>query len=338
MFWVRTAHCSRGPLPRLPSPSSTLLTNCHRCPLTPLSSKYTIPIVSITYEVFLVSIRDLHPSKATSDALRSYFDVIDNRCLQITPAFFNASVLDKYLCNPEQYEVKERRIYSKDAWSLETYDINEAGQVHTYLIYLGQLPRREQEYWKTFNEQPRGGISERAFKTDIESDYGPDTASNRLKRLGERQERKNSAWWKTRDREALERYIPCTNGNAVNLWSESIGNLYKVTVENLVTEYFMAEGPHAERRKPTTIQVLSKWVNTIGIKEEERGKIVGPLKELAHLRNNVQAHGRRPDVAKKLLMEARKFPLRLRGHSLDLTARVVESVTTLEKVIEEKGS
>ena len=63
MFWVGTAHCSRGPLPRLPSPSSTLLTNCHRCPLTLLSSKYTIPIISITYEVFLVSIRDLHPRR-----------------------------------------------------------------------------------------------------------------------------------------------------------------------------------------------------------------------------------------------------------------------------------
>ena len=62
MVWVDTAHCSRGPLPRLPSPSSPLLTNCHQCPLAPLSSKYTTSIISISYEVFLVSIRDLHPS------------------------------------------------------------------------------------------------------------------------------------------------------------------------------------------------------------------------------------------------------------------------------------
>ena len=64
MVWVRTAHCSRGPLPRLPSPSSPLLTNCHQCPLAPLSSNYAIPIISITYETFLVSIRDLHPQIA----------------------------------------------------------------------------------------------------------------------------------------------------------------------------------------------------------------------------------------------------------------------------------
>jgi hypothetical protein len=42
---------------------------------------------------------------------------------------------------------------------LQTYDFNEAGQVHTYIRYLGYLPISEQRYWKAFNEPPKGTIS-----------------------------------------------------------------------------------------------------------------------------------------------------------------------------------
>jgi hypothetical protein len=33
-----------------------------------------------------------------------------------------------------------------------TFDINDEGQVHTYLRYLRDLPYKGQLYWKAFNE------------------------------------------------------------------------------------------------------------------------------------------------------------------------------------------
>ena len=43
---------SRRSAKQRPFPSNSLLTNCHRCPLMSLSSKYTIPTNSVTREVF----------------------------------------------------------------------------------------------------------------------------------------------------------------------------------------------------------------------------------------------------------------------------------------------
>ena len=67
--------------------------------------------------------------------------------------------------------VKDRSIRARNSWYLETYDINEVGQVHTYLIYLSRLPYEEQLYWKSFNEAPTAPISKRAFATDFQGEF-----------------------------------------------------------------------------------------------------------------------------------------------------------------------
>lgn len=87
--------------------------------------------------------------------------------LEISPVFFKPEVLAKYKQDPDKYTVKQRSISCRCSWYLKTYDINEAGQVHTYLVYLGHLPFKEQLYWKSFNEPPKASISKRAFTTDI---------------------------------------------------------------------------------------------------------------------------------------------------------------------------
>ena len=102
--------------------------------------------------------------------LANYFT--KNSLLSTTsPVFFDAEVLDKYKNNPDKYELNDRTISCRGGWYLKSYDINEYGQVHTYAIYLSGLPYREQLYWKSFNEKPKGGISKRAFDVDFMAEF-----------------------------------------------------------------------------------------------------------------------------------------------------------------------
>ena len=78
---------------------------------------------------------------------------------ELSPAFFRPEVLSKYKADSEKYQLHERTISCRGTWSLQSYDINEAGQVHTYLVYLRHLPYEEQLHWKAHNEAPKGTIS-----------------------------------------------------------------------------------------------------------------------------------------------------------------------------------
>lgn len=88
--------------------------------------------------------------------------------LEMSPAFFRLDVLLRYKSDSEKYTLHHRSISCRGAWHLQTYDVNEADQVHTYIAYLRNLPHEEQMYWKAYNESPKAPISKRAFKTDFE--------------------------------------------------------------------------------------------------------------------------------------------------------------------------
>lgn len=270
-------------------------------------------------------------SGVEKEDLRSYYDPPDGRCLEITPAFFKPSVLDRYLAAPNMYKVEERSISAHHTWNLKTYDINDEGQVHTYLVYLGDLPLQEQQYWMSFNEAPKGPISARAQKTDIEDSYGPETAIDRLQRFAQRQEKQESNWWQCKNLSQLERYLPCTNGDALEVWKSSILLLHQVTVENLTKKYFMGgTTPIPKQERWDSVKWVSHWLNARQI--ADRQTVVDALKDLRHLRN-FHAHGGSPEAATKAQTEAWKAPGRLRGHSIQLTESVVSALEMLEKII-----
>lgn len=93
---------------------------------------------------------------------------------ETSPIFFKAEVIDKYKHNPDKYEVSERTISCRGGWYLQTYDINEYNQIHTYAVYLSRLPYTEQLHWLQYNEKPKGGLSKRAFRTDFEGEFPED--------------------------------------------------------------------------------------------------------------------------------------------------------------------
>jgi hypothetical protein len=109
-------------------------------------------------------------------ATANYFTK-SNLPFETSPVFFRPDVLQRYKSDPKKYTLRERSIDCRGGWSLKTFDINEVGQVHTYIVYLRDLPHSEQLYWKAFNERPKASISKRAQTTDFEGqfhlDYNP---------------------------------------------------------------------------------------------------------------------------------------------------------------------
>ncbi|HYA26237.1 MAG TPA: hypothetical protein VEF05_18900, partial [Terriglobales bacterium] len=90
---------------------------------------------------------------------------------ETSAAFFKPEVLLRYKSDTDKYTLLNRSINCRGGWSLQTFDINGAGQVHTYIVYLRNLPYEEQLHWKAHNEQPKKGLSARAIATDFKGEW-----------------------------------------------------------------------------------------------------------------------------------------------------------------------
>jgi hypothetical protein len=213
--------------------------------------------------------------------------------LQISPVFFNAQVLDKYKADPEKYRLGQRSINCRHAWSLQTYDVNEAGQVHTYITYLGNLPYAEQLYWKSFNEPPSGSISRRAFTTDIQGSW--DTEHDPLQallRIVEQIAADRAPWFKLRQQSLAEQlHYPVTT--STKQWTDALLNLAKIVVEGLDKPFFTAElkslGCPTDAQWGTIKQAEAALAGR-GIEPEVVAQAIEPLRTLQGLRTKLSAH------------------------------------------------
>jgi hypothetical protein len=172
------------------------------------------------------------------DAMASYFERESPLPYQTSPVFFRGDVLDKYKADPRKYTLEQRSITCRNSWHLQTYDVNEQGQVHTYIKYLGDLPRGEQVYWKAFNEAPKGGISERARKTDFEAswDHEPDPLME-LQELVRNLNRERVPWFKLRELDLVNQlHYPLTTSDKA--WGDTLTTLAMVVTEGLEKKYF----------------------------------------------------------------------------------------------------
>lgn len=206
---------------------------------------------------------------------------------EISPAFFRPEVLLKYKADPDKYVVQDRHIRCRGAWDLRTYDINNEGQVHTYIRYLRDLPYSEQLYWKTYNEPPKTGISKRAYQTDIEGKWSAeyDPLNSLLHSLsGEN----NIAWWSLRS-EQLPGQInyPATSSSAE--WGTEITRLDQLLVEGMEEKYLRKKATDLGRKvdKFRSLKLVEECLVGLGFDEERAREVMGPLHELHNLRSEV---------------------------------------------------
>lgn len=254
--------------------------------------------------------------------LASYFDKGSPLPFQTSPVFFQATVLDKYKADPDKYRIKERSISCRNSWSLQTYDVNEAGQVHTMIRYLGYLPLAEQRYWKAFNEAPKASISRRSYKTDFEGsfDLEPDglrDLKGLLRKLGD----DDQPWFTLRDPDLVDQlHYPHTA--ATKPWDDTLLALAKCAIEGLEKRHLVKIAKEAGRQGDQNWGAI-KWLREAllarGVDEDRADEIVGPFGELHHIRSKLVAHANGAEAA-----EIRRNLLQKHGSPRDQ----VESIST----------
>lgn len=234
---------------------------------------------------------------------------------ETSPIYFKAEVLDKYKNNPDKYDLTERTLACRGGWYLETYDINEHNQVHTYAVYLARLPYKEQLHWLTYNEEPKGSISKRAFQTDFEAKF-PDEKS-KLQLLQESLEKlgslkigkegliiwspKGGSW------NSASKGLHYVNTENPNQWHDFIIALANTTNEGFQTKPLrkIASGLGNKDEELGTLGLI-KYILKSSNNEEQIPTIHGVLNELQERRGKGKAHGTWDTPKGSLIEDANK--------------------------------
>ena len=224
--------------------------------------------------------------------LANYFTE-SNLPFEITPVFFKPEVLLKYKTDRDRFTLNSRSIYCRGAWELKTFDVNTAGQVHTYLIYLSHLPYEEQLHWKQYNEAPKASISTRAMENDIKGEWSSEyDALLSLKAKLAELDSKGSLWWKLRDKNAPDKvHYPYTSSR--DEWAEEILNLDQLLIEGL-EEKWLRNKAKALKLKPDArlraLKLLEVILIGVEFEEEHAREIMSPFHIVHNARSILKGH------------------------------------------------
>jgi hypothetical protein len=245
-------------------------------------------------------------------------------------------VLLRYKADTDKYSFRYRSISCRGAWSLKTFDINDAGQVHTYIGYLRDLPHEEQLHWKAHNEEPKGPMSERAIATDLRGErYGRSEPIEEIRETVRRLNAQRPSWWVPRPDKVIEKaaYVVTTSEDE---WATEILNMDQLTVEGF---HPTALRSHADRlgraglEKLASLKLIEQCLMSLGWDEEPAREVTAPLHHLHYLRSHVKAHdaGREADtIRKEILKEHKTFA----NHFRILCSRTDETMSTLAKALQ----
>ena len=225
-------------------------------------------------------------------ATTNYFQTEGNSLpFELSPAFFRPEVLTKYKNDTEKYAVENRNIDCRGSWRLRSHDVNQAGQIHAYICDLRNLPLAEQVYWKSFNEPPKTGISERAWKNDFCGQWAEVTDPlERIKLLLNGWIQSAAPWWSLRE-EALMRRASTPRTDAVDEWAREVKNFATLLVEGFEVEAIRSR--LGELGLPWTPEerslVLLGRVLSDGASAAPR---LGGLRAVQRIRSKVDSHAR----------------------------------------------
>jgi hypothetical protein len=270
--------------------------------------------------------------------LGNYF-VKSDLPFEISPVFFRPEVLLKYKADLDKYQIQYRSITCRNTWHLETYDVNDAGQVHTYLIYLSYLPYDEQLYWRSFNEPPKGPISRRAFQADFEGSWElPYDPLESLKQTLRELHESRVPWWKLREESLTEKvHYPVTN--SADEWAKEIHALDKLLVEGFETRQLRSRATLLGRivsQDSKSLKLLQEVLLGLGTVKVEVQELIGPLQELNSLRSKVSGHASGAEakqIKAKILKEHKMYS----AHFRQLCTRCDAAVHMLRTILEPKS-
>jgi len=225
----------------------------------------------------------------------NYFNAQGNSLpFELSPAFFRPEVLLKYKGDREKFTVNEENltISCRGAWYLRSYDVNEAGQVHAYLCDLRRLPYREQLYWKSHNEEPKGTISERSHETDfLNKQSSHTTPLERVLNMIRKWDKQKVDWWRIEDIGLLSR-INTPVASSRDEWGTAFLELSKVVIEGFrkkpIQEILLRESVPFESRDGTLL-LLEKLISSRTPEDEGPVRLDG-LRQAQFVRTKVHSH------------------------------------------------
>jgi hypothetical protein len=269
-------------------------------------------------------------------ATTNYFELAEGMPFELSPAFFRAEVLSKYKANPEKYQLEARSISCRNVWELRSYDINDAGQVHTYLIDLSHLPYEEQLYWQSFNEWPKGSISRRSYESDFKGEWT--TAVDHLdevKRIVAKLDTEGHAWWSPRG-EALPLTVHYPSLENSAEWGDEILHLDQLVVEGFRAsdlKVLAAKLKAAIDPSWASLKIIEACLVAGGSSAEQARDILAPLKTLHGLRSTLTAHSggqAKRDAERATISDHKTY----RGHYEDLVERCHDSLEVIVEFLE----
>ena len=141
--------------------------------------------------------------------LGNYFGANPQAPQFLTPVFFRREVLSKYYSDSAKYVVEDSYLRCRGSWSLRM-DNNHPKYVIVFLGDLGQsLGSREQQYWRSFNVGPDGGISGVYFRRSFLAEWAPSESPDLV--FKDRLEQLQALWTK---RFGWPLFVPLTEGDA----------------------------------------------------------------------------------------------------------------------------
>ncbi len=210
-----------------------------------------------------------------------------------TPAFFRPEVLLKYKSDRDKYSLENRSISCRGSWYLQTFDVNEAGQVHTYLGYLNRLPYEEQLHWKQYNEEPKAPISKRAFATDFEGQFYDEydpllSLTQKLEKL----HRTKVGWWHLRGENVLKNvHYPYTTSS--DEWANELLNLDQLVIEGFEEKWLRRKATELGRNpdvKLRELKLAEQCLIGLGFEDDHARKIMSPFHDVHNLRSVLKGH------------------------------------------------
>jgi hypothetical protein len=254
---------------------------------------------------------------------------------EISPAFFRPEVLLRYKADTEKYSLRHRSITCRSAWSLQTFDINDAGQVHTYIAYLRDLPHDEQLHWKAHNEAPRAPMSERAITTDLRGErYRQRDELEGIRKTARDLNTKRPSWWVQRPERVIEKvfYVVTTSQDE---WANEILNLEQATIEGFRARALRS---HAERmgrsgiEKLASLKLIEECLMGLGWEEEPAREVTAPFHEVHDIRSHLRAHdgGSKAETIRRAVLKEHGTFVK---HFRTLISRCDESMTTLANTL-----
>lgn len=217
-------------------------------------------------------------------ATTNYFAATKGLPFELSPAFFDPTVLSKYKADSDKYTVGDRNIECRGAWGLRAYGTNDAGQVFAYLCYLRDIPLEEQRYWQLHNEEPRAGLPKAVITSDFHGDVPDATPPQEMRYVLEQWDYHNVTWWKRGD-EGIRENTTVPRTNTRDEWGRAIQNAARLIVEG----FRMSEIRHQLRTRGIDFdereQSIALLERLCMVHKSDNGPGFAGLREMQRLRS-----------------------------------------------------